>query len=107
MMKKVISCHVIDPNNIGDLYSTPSHYFDFPGYQVEPLDIRHVTPENIQGKDVIVGGGGLVFARFRDSFGELVKQKKNSKLNSWGIGQQIYGNNKLDMIKMESAIVVI
>lgn len=98
-MKKVISCHVIDPKNIGDLYSTPSHYFDFSGYQVEPLDIRHVTPEKIQGKDVIVGGGGLLFDRFRDSFEKLAKNKNHSKLISWGIGQQIYGTNQVDKIQ--------
>lgn len=98
-MKKIISSHVIDPTNIGDLYSAPSHYFDFPGYQVEPLDIRHITPENIQGKDVIVGGGGLLFTRFHDSFQKLVSHKKHSRLISWGIGQQIYGTNKFDEIK--------
>ncbi len=98
-MKKIISSHVIDPTNIGDLYSAPSHYFDFPGYQVEPLDIRHITPENIQGKDVIVGGGGLLFTRFHESFQKLVSNKKHSRLISWGIGQQIYGTNKFDEIK--------
>lgn len=98
-MKKIVNCHVIDQTNIGDLFSAPAQYFDFPGYSVENIDIRTIKTEDIQGKDVIVGGGGLAFPRFQDAFEQLTHSQQNTKLIIWGIGQQIYDNYTLKDIQ--------
>ncbi|AFY34108.1 hypothetical protein [Calothrix sp. PCC 7507] len=97
-MKSIINYHVNDPTNIGDLFSAPTLYFDFPGYSVERADIRTIKEEDIKGKHIIVGGGGLIFSRFLDNFSKLIEAKQQTKLIAWGIGQQIYGSYKLDDI---------
>jgi hypothetical protein len=91
-MNIIINYHVIDSTNIGDLVSAPTLYFDFPGYSVVREDIRTINLEDVKDKHIIVGGGGLVFSRFLESFSQLSQQKKSTKLISWGIGQQIYDN---------------
>ncbi len=97
-MNNIINYHVIDPTNIGDLVSAPTLYFDFPGYSVVRDDIRKIQLEDVKDKHIILGGGGLVFSRFLDSFSQLSQHKKGTKLISWGIGQQIYNNYQLQDI---------
>lgn len=92
-MKSIINYHVIDSTNIGDLFSAPTKYFNFPGYTVEQADIRNININDIKDKHIIVGGGGLLYQPFLDSFKQLVAAKANTKLIAWGIGQQIYGSN--------------
>lgn len=95
-MQKLINLHVIDNKNIGDLYSVPSQYFDFPGLRVENRDIRHINRENLQhfaNQHIIIGGGGLASQRFVDAFKQLQSIKSNSKLIIWGIGQQDYSSS--------------
>lgn len=94
-MSKIINSYVIDNTNIGDLFSAPYQYFEFPGYNFENIDIRNLTANHIQGKHVIIGGGGLAFSRFLETFQVLSQQRTNhanhqTKLIIWGIGQQIY-----------------
>jgi hypothetical protein len=98
-MNNIVNYHVIDQTNIGDLVSAPTLYFDFPGYSVVRDDIRNVKLEDIKNKHIIVGGGGLVFSKFLNSFSQLSQQKKNTKLISWGIGQQIYDSYQPQDIK--------
>jgi hypothetical protein len=88
-MTAIVNLHVIDPDNIGDLLSAPTHYFDFPGC-VSAADLRYVTGEPTQNH-LIVGGGGLLFSRFLESF-QTLSQSQRGQLIAWGIGQQTYGN---------------
>ncbi|GAX36981.1 polysaccharide pyruvyl transferase family protein [Nodularia sp. NIES-3585] len=92
-MKSIINYHVIDSTNIGDLFSAPTKYFTFPGYTVEQADIRNINVNDIRDKHIIVGGGGLLYKPFLDSFAKLIESKANTKLIAWGIGQQSYGSS--------------
>ncbi len=96
-MPKIVNYHVIDPRNIGDLYSSPLNYFDFPGYEVSKIDIRTLDeakaeddPENLLDHHAIVGGGGLMFGRFLNHFQRLQCRQHNNRLILWGAGQQVY-----------------
>lgn len=96
-MKAIANYHVIDEKNIGDFFSSPLHYFDFPGYEVSKIDIR--TLDKDSPKDdadsplphhAIVGGGGLIFERFLNNFRRLQARKDDRRLVMWGAGHQIY-----------------
>jgi len=96
-MKTIVNYHVIDPKNIGDLFSSPVHYFEFPGYEVIKRDIRTLdkssAPEDSESflnHHAIVGGGGLMFDRFLHNFQRLQAGKNGNSLILWGAGQQSY-----------------
>jgi hypothetical protein len=90
-MNSIINLHVIDPQNIGDLLSAPSHYFSFPDHEKSSVDLRQVSPENPLSSHLIVGGGGLLFPRFLEPIQHLGEMASRGKLIAWGIGQQTYG----------------
>lgn len=109
-IKKIIACdqfnnsvvniHRIDPNNVGDLYCAPHHYFDV--LKGKSLDIFDYNNENknvvnnfinqISSNSLIVGGGGLLnrsgFKKQMKLFEKLTE--KNKKIVLWGVGH----NNK-------------
>ncbi|RZM76526.1 polysaccharide pyruvyl transferase family protein [Leptolyngbya iicbica] len=89
----ITNLHVIDPKNIGDLYSSPLKYFDFPGYACKATDIRSFTREDLQDNHLIVGGGGLIFNRFLPEFQTIAAAFTKGKRILWGAGYQIYGCN--------------
>ncbi|MDH6058344.1 polysaccharide pyruvyl transferase family protein [Umezakia ovalisporum] len=91
-MKSIINYHVIDFTNIGDLFSAPTKYFTFPGYNVQQADIRTIN-DDFTDQYIIVGGGGLLYEPFLHSFKKLIASKANTKLIAWGIGQQIYSSS--------------
>ncbi|WP_206688551.1 hypothetical protein [Cyanobacterium stanieri] len=111
----IVNIHAIDPNNIGDLASSPLNYFKF-NYPVETLDIRSIDPNFATLKSsfsgsisldeikqnagkikyhLIVGGGGLFFKTFLGSFNQMKELKSlfKGKLIIWGVGQQIYSSS--------------
>jgi len=103
-----LNWHVIDPKNIGDLLAAPSRYFAFSPTQTA-IDLRRLDPDqcvqtqadlqlgNAQNRAIVhlLGGGGLLFDRFKAAIQFLVEQKQafptQTKLVAWGPGQQIYG----------------
>lgn len=112
MKNVIINAHVVDSRNIGDLASSPLHYFKF-NYPVETLDIRSIDPNFTEPKSgfggsitleeikqnagkvkyhLIVGGGGLLFNTFLGSFKAMENLKSifNGHWIIWGVGQQIY-----------------
>ncbi|TVU55417.1 MAG: hypothetical protein EA414_01850 [Arthrospira sp. PLM2.Bin9] len=96
-MNTIVNYHVIDPKNIGDLFSSPVNYFEFPGYEVIKRDIRTLDnsppledPESLLNHHAIVGGGGLMFDRFLPNFQRLQAGKNGNSLILWGAGQQVY-----------------
>jgi hypothetical protein len=122
MERKLISTYAINPRNVGDFMSSPIHYFDFPGWQVETLDFRSIdpdfpTPQGGFGGSIgldqikntssntryhlIVGGGGLLFQRFWKCFQQLqdIRNHIQGQWIIWGAGQQIYPNFKLSRNK--------
>lgn len=55
----------MDRKNIGDLFFSFLNYFEFLGVKIEKLDIRlFVKVEELEGKYIIFGGGGLLFFCF-------------------------------------------
>lgn len=117
MENVIVSTYVIDNRNIGDLLSSPTNYFEFPGSRVETLDFRALRPNanpprggfggslqvgDLQNPDskfcyhLLVGGGGLLFKSFRSCY-ERLQTLRNSMAGTWiawGIGQQIYDGAK-------------
>jgi len=93
-MPSLVNYHVIDPQNIGDLLSSPLHYFEFPGFTTESRDIRHVDldhlPANLAADHVILGGGGLLFERFLPQVTAIQNGRQGGKRIFWGVGQQSY-----------------
>jgi len=103
-MKLIVNFHVIDDHNIGDRLSAPVEYFDFPGFETIKADIRKIDDFINAYQDkltlydrvvFIIGGGGLLFSRFLDSFQKLKIICPKATLIAWGIGQQIYLNQSL------------
>lgn len=90
-MRAIVNYHVTDPKNIGDMLSAPARYFSFPGYSFDTADIRTIEETSLRDKHLIVGGGGLLFYRFLESFQALANAPKRGKLILWGAGQQFYG----------------
>jgi hypothetical protein len=86
----ITNLHVIDSSNIGDLLSSPLHYFDFPGYQSASEDIRNINQDNISNTHLIVGGGGLLYKRFLPQFETINASKNKAKFILWGAGYQQY-----------------
>ncbi len=41
-MNLVINIHVVDDTNVGDLFSSPLKYFEFPRSRTTNIDIRHL-----------------------------------------------------------------
>ena len=109
-MNLVINIHVVDDTNVGDLFSSPLKYFEFPRSRTTNIDIRHLDQklekigQQLQDGSLgdydrlcfIVGGGGLLFPRFVKKFVALQQFKTQYQdqipiqLITWGVGQQIY-----------------
>ncbi|MCL2929091.1 MAG: hypothetical protein O4861_02640 [Trichodesmium sp. St16_bin4-tuft] len=109
-MNLLINVHVVDDTNVGDLFSSPLKYFEFPQSTTTTIDIRDLDQElakiaqKLQNGSLgdynclcfIVGGGGVLFPRFVNNFVALQQfkaQYQNQipiKIITWGIGQQIY-----------------
>jgi hypothetical protein len=94
-MRTVTNCHVIDPQNMGDLLSSPLRYFEFPGFNCRTLDVRTVQAEDVMTDHVILGGGGLLFERFLPQLSSIQAHKQNAKRILWGVGQQTYALKKM------------
>lgn len=100
-MRLIVNFYVIDDHNIGDRLSAPLEYFEFPGFETIKVDIRKIDDfiKAYQNKLTlydrivfIIGGGGLLFNRFLESFQKLKSICPKASLIAWGIGQQIYLN---------------
>lgn len=91
-MATITNYHVTDPNNIGDLFSSPLRYFDFPGYTCQTKDIRAIDETNVEPSHAIIGGGGLLFERFLKHI-EAINRLTTGKCILWGPGQQRYGKH--------------
>ncbi len=94
-MPTLVNCHVIDAHNIGDLLSSPLHYFEFPGFTPKALDIRTAQAEALAADHVIFGGGGLLFERFLPQIASIQATKQGTKRILWGVGQQSYALTQL------------
>ena len=85
--------HVVDLGNVGDLYSSPLRYFDFPGHICQTNDLRYLKPQEIQNTHLIVGGGGILFDRFLAAFKEISAAPTQGARILWGAGSQRYGTD--------------
>lgn len=87
-MRDLINFHRQD-ENIGDLMSAPTSYFDFPDHRVRRVDIADVEAIDTSNCDVIVGGGGLFGEYFISMIRGLAAKKERGRLVAWGVGQQL------------------
>lgn len=78
----IIEVHRKVKNNIGDYFSNPSRYFSF-----EDLDSQELMHNDsiLKGKNLIVGGGGLIHKKFSHHIQALI-EKKPKNVVLWGIG---------------------
>lgn len=81
-MNKIIELHRKVKNNIGDLFSNPSRYFEFPNCSSQEL--IHNTA-NLESKILVVGGGGLIHKKFQLHIQKQIA-KSPAKVVLWGIG---------------------
>lgn len=72
-MPHLLNYHVRHSINIGDWFSSPLLYFDFPGFQTEAKDIDDLPQEKLQNQHLILGGGGLLFRNRSGGWGYGVK----------------------------------
>ena len=72
--------HRTSKDNVGDYYSNPSLYFEFPNVTVNDITKKN----NVENKFTIVGGGGLIHPRF-SLFLKKVSKKSNMSV-LWGVG---------------------
>jgi len=111
-MDAIFNIHVIDQKNLGDCLSSPLEYFQFPGFQVEHLNLLDVlhglkhprAPSPIRGllatiaernakAHVILGGGGLLAPQFQEAIQQIfsqIVQPTGGAAIAWGVGQQAY-----------------
>jgi len=90
----IINIHRIDQNNVGDLFSSPNHYFEKINKTLDIFDYKtldSITKENFISKicdnSLIIGGGGLLN---RPSFEKQMKlfetlKKKGKKTVLWKV----------------------
>ncbi|MBC7360377.1 MAG: hypothetical protein H5U10_17760 [Desulfacinum sp.] len=85
----LVNIHRKNTGNVGDIYSSPCRYFDFPGFNVKHCDINDeidcVFREDV--KVVICGGGGLLNNYFMKKFGKMKEASGGRLFIAWGIGQ--------------------
>lgn len=79
--------HIRNTGNIGDLYSAPYHYFDFP--DSAPFHLTDAVPPC----DVAVYGGGALDALFSAERNTLRRVKAKYRV-AWGIGATLRGTTE-------------
>jgi len=67
--------------NVGDIYSSPTHYFNFLNYETHDLD----NNINLTDQHVVIGGGGLIRRTFETKIKKII-EKQPKTLTFWGIG---------------------
>ena len=96
--KNFVNFYRIDPNNIGDFYSSPIKYFDFlkksKAADIAPRRFRRFIP-NIKNKMVIIGGGGLIGHHYFESKIMAIMKAQAKHIIFWGAGHNIHGNAKI------------
>jgi len=100
--KGILNIHRIDPNNVGDLFSSPNHYFEKIDQKLDIYDYKTLdsfAKENFISKicdnSLIIGGGGLLnrpsFERQMKLFETLAQKGKKTVL--WGVGHNEKNKN--------------
>jgi len=101
--KGVVNLHRLNPQNVGDFYCAPHHYFeslknseiDIFGYRETDTEKLNHFVDSINNNSLIVGGGGLLN---RDSFEKQMKlfeslANKGKKVVLWGAGHNSKNSN--------------
>ena len=81
-MNKIIELHRKVQNNVGDLFSNPSRYFDFPNCNSQELLHNKSALDN---QILVIGGGGLIHKRFQLDIKKQIA-KSPAKVVLWAIG---------------------
>lgn len=100
-MSHLLNYHVRHSINIGDWFSSPLLYFDFPGFQTEAKDIDDLPQEKLQNQHLILGGGGLLFPRFLEGIQHLKNYREQGQYIFWGVGQQSYKDPSLTFAQFD------
>jgi hypothetical protein len=83
-LTKIINCHRLDPNNIGDISSRPSNYFPLGENNADILD-RSIKQQISCVSSLILGGGGLLWGNIDETFHELIRIAQGPVV-VWGVG---------------------
>lgn len=100
----VVNIHRYNPNNIGDFYCGPHHYFDelkgkhldIFDYKRDDKNVRDNWSKQISNNALIIGGGGLLnlsgFEKQFQLFEELTNKGKKTII--WGSGHNNHNKSK-------------
>ncbi len=97
-----------DTNNIGDIACTPSLYFEPLNTHAHKADIMLFEHElELEGKTIIVGGGGLILPYFEKALQNILKLGAKNKLIFWGVGYDNYiGDDFFIPFKHENTLAI-
>lgn len=87
-MMQIINIHRRD-ENVGDIMSAPTEYFNFPGFEIIQADVADAAKLDLNNRHVILGGGGLFDEFFLQSIDQVKSRLNGGSLIAWGIGQQL------------------
>lgn len=76
--------------NIGDLMSSPLHYFKFPGHHVDQVTIHKLGADHARRAGAIIIGGGAATSAVR----RIPNVRPELPLIGWGVGQTHHGGHK-------------
>jgi len=94
---KTVNIHRVDPYNVGDMYSTPTKYFDFLR-NTKIVDIWDKNTISMLGNNiVIVGGGGLISNKDFAAQMNVIARSKPKKLICWGAGHNVHHSQKIEL----------
>lgn len=101
---KNVFIHRIDPNNPGDLNSTPYHYLESwqRGFLVDYTSLQYLSGWDFD--NVVIGGGGLT-AKFLHALKDFKAQQASIKnLVVWGAGWEV-DNTELDDLAKDTTLL--
>lgn len=94
-MTNIANIFRADDTNVGDWHCPPFRYFDLGQNYVDILDFdpggAEAAANDIAGRHVVLGGGGLIAKTFHPRLAHLAEQRPRAlSMVAWGIGESEY-----------------
>jgi len=95
----IYNLYLKNSKNIGDAMASPLDYFKFP-CEVKKVAVDDYDPDELRGKFIIYGGGGLIHLPSPDyNHGVMQYLEDLCELSpwlvSWGVGHNVHGMNTI------------
>jgi hypothetical protein len=90
--KGAVCVHLVDRRNVGDHWSTPARHVAWLR-EAPILDLHSVRASALDGRLVIVGGGGLLRHPYFDRGWEQVRAADGATIVAWGIGDNLHAED--------------